>query len=783
MIDLDGATPGFRLARLEILNWGTFDERVWSFVPGSRNGLLTGDIGSGKSTIVDALTTLLLPANRISYNKAAGAETRERDLRSYVLGHYKSERNETTGTSQSVGLRKSDKFTVLLAVFENSSFGSKVTLAQFFWFRDQSSAGQPDRFYVTADSALTVAEDFTDFGGDIAVLKRRLRKAGATVHDGFPSYGKDFRRRLGIESEQAMELFHQTVSMKSVGNLNDFVRNHMLEPFDAEGVIRDVVTHFEDLTEAHDAVVKAREQLALLDPLLEDCAQYRRFSLEIEDLTARRDALPYFYADRKQHLLTETIEQLGIDVLAMRNDRDRAGTAVNDLRARQRDLELERAGHGGNRLSEIEKDLGRLAGERDARQTRATRFGELLDAAGLRPVTDAMQFSTRMREIGERTASVDEAAAKQQNVLNQLAFDKRDAETEADIVKQELLSLRDRRSNIPAQQLELRRRLCAAVGLAETDLPYVGELIGVRSEESAWEGAAERVLHGFGLALLVASEHYAAVSDWIDGNHLGGRIVYFRVATSPAPERIVEVAARALYTKLEIKQSPFSDWLDRELRFRADYECVTSMTEFRRARTALTMSGQVKGGRGRHEKDDRHRIDDRRNYVLGWSNQNKIETLLAEARRLTGVLNDLDGKQRIAGKQLEELTVQAKALTKLAEFHSFDELDWAARVHAIAELEREKEEIERSSGALQAIAAKLEKVDADLKRADARTRKLDGDIAIAEQRIRDAQASLTTVEAQLLQPDCASARGLFAALADAAAAYLADTVQACVDAL
>ena len=63
------------------------------------NTLVTGDIGSGKSTLVDAITTLLLPAHRISYNKAAGAETRERSLRSYVLGHYKSERNEATGST------------------------------------------------------------------------------------------------------------------------------------------------------------------------------------------------------------------------------------------------------------------------------------------------------------------------------------------------------------------------------------------------------------------------------------------------------------------------------------------------------------------------------------------------------------------------------------------------------------------------------------------------------------------------------------------------------------
>jgi len=56
------AQSGFRLARLELYNWGTFDQRVWTLTPGARNTLVTGDIGSGKSTIVDAVTTLLLPA-------------------------------------------------------------------------------------------------------------------------------------------------------------------------------------------------------------------------------------------------------------------------------------------------------------------------------------------------------------------------------------------------------------------------------------------------------------------------------------------------------------------------------------------------------------------------------------------------------------------------------------------------------------------------------------------------------------------------------------------------
>ncbi|MHB1269063.1 MAG: ATP-binding protein [Acidithiobacillus ferriphilus] len=83
----DDTLSGFRLQRLEVFNWGTFDQRVWTLTLDGQNGLLTGDIGSGKSTLVDAITTLLVPAQRIAYNKAAGADSKERSLRSYVLGH------------------------------------------------------------------------------------------------------------------------------------------------------------------------------------------------------------------------------------------------------------------------------------------------------------------------------------------------------------------------------------------------------------------------------------------------------------------------------------------------------------------------------------------------------------------------------------------------------------------------------------------------------------------------------------------------------------------------
>ncbi len=128
--------PDFRLARFEVLNWGTFDGRVWKIEPNGENALLTGDIGSGKSTLVDALTTLLVPPRKITYNKAAGAEVRERSLYSYVRGEYRSVSNELTGGAQAQALRGENSYSVILSVFADRGLDRSVTVAQVFWLRD-----------------------------------------------------------------------------------------------------------------------------------------------------------------------------------------------------------------------------------------------------------------------------------------------------------------------------------------------------------------------------------------------------------------------------------------------------------------------------------------------------------------------------------------------------------------------------------------------------------------------------------------------------------------------
>ena len=154
-----------------------------------------------------------------------------------------------------------------------------------------------------------------------------------------------------------MDLFHQTVSMKAVGNLTDFVREHMLEPFDAAKAVQTIVGHFENLTRAHEAVRRIRSQLAQLTPLLADCDAHDKVAAQIAALCAQRAALRYYFADAKAGLLSGLLTGLGAERSALEDRLGQLAQRLRDLRNIVTSLEMQRAGHGGSRLAEIERQI------------------------------------------------------------------------------------------------------------------------------------------------------------------------------------------------------------------------------------------------------------------------------------------------------------------------------------------------------------------------------------------------------------------------------------------
>lgn len=760
---LDFAAPveraGFRLHRLELYNWGTFDGRVWSFDAGGDTSLLTGDIGSGKSTIVDAITTLLVPPQRVSYNKAAGAEARERTVRSYFLGHYKAERSETGAGAKPVALRDPNSYSVLLAQFYNEGYRQPVTLAQLFWMRDQE--GQPARLFVVADEHLTVAQHFSGFE-EVGEIRKRLRALTKEVWDSFPPYQAAFRRRFGIESDQALDLFHQTVSMKSVGNLTDFVRQHMLQPFPVEERVASLIGHVDDLTRAHEAVLKAKDQVRRLAPIVEECDEYDRLVASIGLDRASRDALRAWVASLTVELLSAGIERCEDLQARLAVEEGQVDEARRSLSERRDGLKQDIARNGGERIERIRSSIDLCRRERAERERRAAGYDRQAREAGLPAVRDAQAFLANQHEAESLAAAAEERIA----LLRQRAIDAgvrlQAATKERAEVAAEVEAIRSRRSNIPADFLRLRRRLCEATGIDEADLPFAGELLRVRSDERAWEGAIERVLRGFGTSLLVPEPHYASVSAWVDANHLGALLSYFRAKDGKAAGA-PSTGPASLVRKLEFKHDELlAAWVEEEITRRFNLTCCDSLEEFRREREALTRLGQVKGG-PRHTKDDRQRIEDRTRYVLGWANTEKLAALERALQAAEGRAQAEAATCAAAGEEEEREQRRLAALHALEAHRSFADIDWRSSVVELDRLEVELKALESASDVLRTLERQLAAVEVELAACEKKRSATQAEAVRTEEQ-RKGLAKKLDAAREVVSATTPKERGLFPAL-------------------
>ncbi|MBT2554435.1 ATP-binding protein [Arthrobacter sp. ISL-5] len=768
--DDGGPPPGFRLHRLELLNWGTFHQGVRTFRLDGDNSLLTGDIGSGKSTVVDAITTLLLPANRIEYNKAAGAQKKERSLMSYVRGFHKSTRSTGGEYSRPVALRGTGALTVVLGVFHNAVLDKSVTLAITLWATQE--AGQPSRFYSLAASDQSIGADFANFGQDPAKLKKKLRAAGAAVHDTFEPFAAAFKREFGIKGNQAMDLFHRTVSMKQVENITSFVRTNMLEEDDVAARIGNLIHHFDDLKKAHDAVLRAKDQIALLTPIRDGAAQHARLTLEDELARQQRDQLHPWFTDRKLQLSLEHQSELQRTGERLQEESTKLRTEIagrrHELSAIQEDIRT----NGGGRLAAIDADIARLADQSGTQRQRFETYATAAKDLGLRPPEDRVLFYSNRARLGEVETQLGTQSDELQESRTGLTITRTELTTGLNEIGAELRSLQSRPNLLPLPQLELRRRLCDGTGIAETALPYAGELLRVRDSEGAWEGAAERTLHGFALSLLVPGEHYTAVSGWVDANNLRGRLVYLKVGEAGAPKT---AEPGTLAAKIAIKPgTPFRSFLLDELATRFDHFCCDTLEDFRRYPKALTVNGQLKGGRGRHEKDDRRELTDRRNYVLGWDNHDKISRFLAEQDELKGQLQVTDAQLKKVNASLGDLGRQNQQLGTVRSVADFGEISWQLTARRIEELKAEKLELETASDVLKQLTAKEAGVTAELERLEDKAGKLRERLGANDKDAKDIAEAIAECGDVLAETPLTDDGGVLAAVEQLTAAALGD---------
>ncbi|MDZ7679448.1 MAG: SbcC/MukB-like Walker B domain-containing protein [Acidimicrobiales bacterium] len=541
--------------------------------------------------------------------------------------------------------------------------------------------------------------------------------------------------------------------MKSVGNLTDFVRRHMLEPFDARPRIEALLAHFDDLNRAHEAILDAKRQLERLTPLIADVGARDREAQQNDEARAARGALGTYFAGVKDELLGQRLQKLEQEAARIAARLGEAEEKRRALRLREQELDRSIAANGGDRIAELEGLVAAAIAESERKRTRWRTYTELVGRIGLEPAGDLESFLAQGEEIERTRQSAEARAAELQNARTELGVQRRLEGEEQGRLTSEIEGLRARRSSIPERQVELRRELAAAVGVREDEMPFAGELIQVQGDARDWEGAAERLLHGFALSLLVPEEAYDAVAAWVDRSHLRGRLVYYRVRTTAAVPPS-ELHPRSIVHALALKHdSPFAPWLEHELARRFDLARCDDLAQFRREARAITRSGQIKGHGGRHEKDDRHRIDDRRRFVLGWTNERKIAALEAAAKEGAERLADLDRRLAAAQDEERQLGGRREALARLADYRDHRELDWRPHAHEAERLKDEKRRLEEASDALRELTTALRETEAEGRDVDERLQTLRDERSRTDERKRVATDLRTQAREVLDAPD------------------------------
>jgi uncharacterized protein YPO0396 len=728
---------GFRLQRFEVLNWGTFDKHPWAMDLQGGVSLLTGANGSGKSTLVDGLLTLLVPNKRRNYNQASsGSGKKERDERSYIQGAYGRTRSDESYGSKAKLLREKGTLSVLLAYFSDRINNQDVTLAQVLWMED----GSVKKFFAIADAQLSIATHFDC--SRIAELKKKLKGNGVDIFEKFVDYSQQLRKRLGLQSEKALDLFNQTVSIKEIGGLNDFVRSHMLEKTDVQAKINDLQESYDNLTVCHTAIQKARKQLEALLPLATEAEKHTNLKNEVADTQKIQVILPSFFASKKLNLLVQELQEIGQQLAQSQDRRNEIDRRLENLRAEEKELDFAiKQDSIGQRLQQLVRDIELSQKEVSSKKQLAQAYDRLAQKLDLDLYIDRDVFYAGRKKAENLQQEIADDLQKLESQRDEQKLVYADLQKEKTKLNDELTSLRSRKSQIPTKNLNIRDLLINALKLDSTDLPFIGELLQVRPEAKEWEGAIERLLSSFGLCVLVPEIHYQFVNAYVKQNHLKGKLVYYRVKPSSANPTQRALDPNQIPYKLEIKQgnNVLSQWLRDRLGQQFSYTCCEDIEQFQNQARAITKDGLIKHGEERHEKDDRSRIDDRKNYILGWSNASKIEALEVDLQQLNKQIAQVSQEIQSLESQRQQQQEKISILQDFMKIIEFSEVDWRSIELKCLELQKQKQELEASSDRLKRLEGQLKIVQLDIFGTAGQRDKLIGEIQTFENRQADAR--------------------------------------------
>ena len=756
-------TSGYRLNYMELFNWGTFHNKVYRIEPRGNNSLLTGANASGKSTLIDALLTLLVPAKKDRfYNQSSGNEKKgDRTEETYVLGNYGNMQSEGEASTRKQQLRDKNTYSVILASFTNN-FKNVVTLFQVRWFVN----GELKCTFGFSTKALHITDDFSTFDAKGYWRKTLDRKYNVNVpkkqiefYDTIKDYKDRIVHSMGLRSDKALTLFNQIVGVKVLNDLDDFIRNNMLEQRDTEEEYNRLNDSFARLIEARTTIEKVSEQIEQLKPIDEKARQLENIAKALSELQTTREMAVYWFAQKNMEMANAKLVELNEKLSKLNEELTKLNADKEELKERERSLSLAIENDNvGQQIKAIEKEMLGLERTKQSRQKKFDEYYKKVREVGFSENPAEVQFlENREKARAERDNC--EATLNEKNEEWRLAKNEEERIGEAITSNIETLNtLQKNKNNISGRVAEIREMILQEVHAKPEEVPFIGELIRVKDSEKVWENSIEKILHNFALRLVVPEKYYRQVSQFVNGHDLQGRIVYQRYENtiSLTSFQFREYNENSLIEKIEFNpKSIYSEWVKDVIIENYNYICVDDLDEFYRyGEKVVTKEGLIKSTHNKHEKDDRPQINRRENYVLGWDNKEKI----AAIKEIVRGLQD-DQKQKV--NDIREINTKIKEIGKRKDcfddifklYTKYEEINWEETARTIQEKKEEKENLEAANSKVKELQEQLQKVQTALKTLEDVTIKSKDreiyqieqvELIAADKRIKEAQSILNT---------------------------------------
>ncbi len=631
-------------------------------------------------------------------------------------------------------------------MFRNRTTGKVFTLAQLLYISD----GAVERIYCYGDEDRSIAKDCAGLKG-MEKLAAEMKKRGFKASTKYSDYYEWFRKATSVK-DQAMDMFNQTVAVKDIQRLNDFIRKHMLEAKPWSEKVDELFGHFKDLSDAHMALERVRKQRDLLEPIEKHGKEYQKQAAALDRCNRWTAAAESYFPQKYIELFTPELERRQVELSETKEQRDKILAEIKSAEEERHRIRVEIDQAGGERLRQIPLEIEKHEAQRDSRRSNFDRYMESLRRAEIAGAVETEEAFVAVRDyLAPLSSELQKTRAELEAKAKELVESRVDPKRAREEAEKELAVLLRRQGNLPPEYVEIRRQLCEDLRFAERDLPFAAELISVKLTERDWEGSIEMVLRTFGLSLLVPQRYYPQVSRYLEKTPLrdsrghGQKLVYLQIGERAREAQGPQPESNSLFWKLDFREkwSALLPWVKVEVRERFNFRCCETIEEFQQApERALTKNRHLKHNFTRHEKDDRARVVDPRHYVLGWDNEEK-KRLLAEAiANYTAQLTQIDRHLASLEQQTAALRSRLTAIEEARRSASYSEIDYYTSERAIAELRKEKQAIEEKSDVLQLLKSRLGECEQRITALSSSRDQRIGDIRSLETGITQTKASI-----------------------------------------